>query len=304
MRLVAFRGPGSGTRLGAVVTRGDETGVIDLRAADATLPTDVLTLLESGPAAMERARAVVAEGRAPLVDGVRLLAPLARPPKLLAAASNYQSHITESGLPEVDKARIVPKLFLKPSSSIVGPDVPLVLPSVSDSVDWELELAAVIGTRCRDVSLDSALEVVAGYTIINDISARSMSWGLPDREPNAWNDFFDWLNGKWVDGFAPLGPWFVTADEIPNPQALELELRVNDELRQHANTSQMIFGVAELVSFASRFMTLEPGDMFATGTPAGVGATTRTYLVPGDVMTGTIEGLGSLTTPVVAGRAG
>jgi 2-keto-4-pentenoate hydratase/2-oxohepta-3-ene-1,7-dioic acid hydratase in catechol pathway len=232
-------------------------------------------------------------------DAVRLLAPIPRPPKVLAAAANYQAHITEAGLPEVDRTRIVPKLFLKPSSAVIAPGEPLRLPTISQDVDWELELGVVIGTRARDLGVAEALGAVAGYTIVNDVSARSLDWGLADREPNDWNGFFDWLNGKWLDGFAPMGPWLLTADEVPDPGALEIELRVNGTVRQAGSTGQMIFGVPELVSFASRIMTLEPGDVIATGTPAGVGATTGDRLRDGDLMEGTISGLGTLRTPVV-----
>jgi 2-keto-4-pentenoate hydratase/2-oxohepta-3-ene-1,7-dioic acid hydratase in catechol pathway len=299
MRLVTFHTGSGGARAGVVVARGGADEVIDIAATDNGLPTDLLALLEAGPAALDRVRGV-ANGKAPGVpiDSVQLQAPITRPPKLLAAAANYQSHITESGAHEVDKSRIIPKLFIKPSSAIVDPGAALQLPSVSHTVDWELELAVVIGRRCRDVPLGDALGVVAGYSIINDVSARTMDWGLDDREPSDWNDFFDWLNGKWLDGFAPMGPWLLTADEVTDPQALQLELRVNGEVKQHASTRDMIFGVAELVSFASRFMTLEPGDVFATGTPSGVGDTTGTYLRSGDVMEGTIDGLGVLRTPV------
>jgi 2-keto-4-pentenoate hydratase/2-oxohepta-3-ene-1,7-dioic acid hydratase in catechol pathway len=158
-------------------------------------------------------------------------------------------------------------------------------------------LAVVIGTRCRDVPVERALDVVFGYTVANDISARSAEWGV-DREDNKWNGFFDWLNGKWPDGFAPLGPCVVTADEVPDPQALDLGLSLNGQQRQRSNTREMIFGVAETIAFASRFMTLEPGDVIETGTPAGVGATTKTYLKAGDVMEAWVEGIGTLRTPV------
>ncbi|MBX3032265.1 MAG: fumarylacetoacetate hydrolase family protein [Chloroflexi bacterium] len=309
MRLVAFRAredtpTGEGARrLGAVVTRDHGDVVLDLTALDPTLPTDLVDLLAQD--ALDRSRSLVAGAGPetpthPIAD-VRLLAPIATPPKILAAAGNYQEHLVEGGAPRVDPARVVPRLFLKPTSTIIGPDEPFRLSPISRSIDWELELAAVVGRRCRDVAMAEALDVVAGYTIVNDISARSMEWGLADRQPSDWNGFFDWLNGKWLDGSAPLGPWFVTADEIPDPQALVMELRVNGEVRQSADTSQMIFGVAELVAFASRFLTLEPGDIIATGTPAGVGATTGTFLADGDVMEATIEGLGTLVTPVVAG---
>jgi 2-keto-4-pentenoate hydratase/2-oxohepta-3-ene-1,7-dioic acid hydratase in catechol pathway len=258
---------------------------------------DLLGLIEAGPGGLARAR----EARGPelTLSQVRLAAPLARPPKLLALAANYQDHITEAGLPRVTKERIVPKLFLKPSSAILGPNEPLCLPSVSHETDWEVELAVVIGTRCRNVQVERALDVVFGYTVANDVSARSADWGV-DREENRWNEFFDWLNGKWPDGFAPLGPCILTADEVPDPQALELGLRLNGEQKQRSSTREMIFGVAETIAFASRFMTLEPGDIIETGTPSGVGATTKTFLKTGDVMEAWVENIGTLRTPVTA----
>jgi 2-keto-4-pentenoate hydratase/2-oxohepta-3-ene-1,7-dioic acid hydratase in catechol pathway len=290
MRLVTYSAD-NGVRHGVLRGEGDAARVVDLG------PGDLLTLLEAGPDALTRARDASGPERA-LVD-VRLRAPLRRPPKLLALGANYQDHITEAGQPPVDKSRVVPKLFIKPSTAIIGPDETLCLPTISREVDWEIELAAVIGARCRTVPVDRALAVVAGYTILNDVSARSVDWGV-EREPSPWNGFNDWLNGKWPDGFAPFGPYLVTADEIPDPQALAMRLTVNGEVKQRATTSGMIFGVAETIAFATRFMTLEPGDVIATGTPSGVGATTGTYLQPGDVMEAWIERLGTLRTPVAA----
>ncbi|HEX2682152.1 MAG TPA: fumarylacetoacetate hydrolase family protein, partial [Candidatus Dormibacteraeota bacterium] len=232
--------------------------------------------------------------------GVELLPPVPRPGKLLAVAANYQDHIRESGLPPVDKSKRVPRLFLKPTTSLLAPGAALKLPAVSHTVDWELELAVVIGRSASFVTVGSALRHVAGYAIINDVSARSLDWDVA-RDDDPWNGFFDWLNGKWLDGFAPMGPWLRTADEVPDPQDLWLTLRVNGAERQHARTSDMIFSVAELVAFASRLMTLHPGDVIATGTPAGVGAATQTYLNAGDLVEGTIDGLGTLVTPVVRG---
>ena len=261
-----------------------ENSVLDLG------PGDLLSLIESG-------EPVAQSGVERDLRSVRLLAPLRRPPKLLALARNYQDHITEAGLPPVDKRRIVPKLFLKPSSAIVGPDEPVCLPTVSHTSDWEVELAVVIGRRCHNVAVERALEVVFGYTIANDLSARTTEWGV-ERDPDPWNEFFDWLNGKWPDGFAPLGPYVLTADEVPDPQSLDLSLLLNGEPKQHSNTREMISTVAETIAFATRFMTLEPGDIIETGTPSGVGATTGTYLKSGDVMEARIEGLGALRTPI------
>lgn len=233
----------------------------------------------------------------PLAD-ISLRAPLLRPGKLLAAAANYQEHVTETGAAPLERARLSPRLFLKPSTSIVGPDAPIRLPAVSDQVDWEAELAVVIGARCADVPVDDALSTVAGYLVANDVSARRLDLGYErDTEDKAaW--FFDWLAGKWADTFAPLGPWLVTADEIPDPQALTIALDLNGEPRQRGSTAQMIFSVAELIAHASRLCTLEPGDILLTGTPSGVGAARSEYLRPGDVLTVTIDGLGGLRNPV------
>ncbi len=230
----------------------------------------------------------------PLAD-VDLLAPLTRPGKLLAVAANYQDHVTESGAEPLDRSRISPRLFLKPPTALVPPGGAVPLPSVSRQVDWEGELAVVIGRTVKDLGVDQALSAVAGYTIANDVSARSVDYGYPRDTDDHAVRFFDWLAGKWLDGFCPLGPCLVTADEVADPQDLDIELRVNDVVRQHASTRHMIFSVAELVAFASRLMTLEPGDVLLTGTPSGVGATTGDYLGPGDRVAITISGLGTLT---------
>lgn len=223
------------------------------------------------------------------------LAPLLRPGKLLGVAANYQDHVTESGGEPLDKSRISPRLFLMPPTAIVGPEARVPAPNVSEQVDWEGELAVVIGHPAKDVPVESALDVVAGYAVGNDVSARSVDYGYPRDTDDAAVRFFDWLAGKWLDGFCPLGPWLVTRDEVPDPQRLDIELRVNDVVHQSASTAHMIFSVAELVAFASRLMTLEPGDVLLTGTPSGVGATTGKFLSSGDRLDVTITGLGTLT---------
>lgn len=231
---------------------------------------------------------------------VELRAPLLRPGKLLAVAANYQEHVREAGADDLDKSRISPRLFLKPSTSIGHPGGELALPSISHESDWEAELAVVIGERCKDVPLERALDVVWGYMASNDISARSLDLGYEREQDDEHVNFFDWLEGKWPDGFAPLGPFLVTADEIADPQRLAISLTLNGETKQDSSTGAMIFTVAELVSFASRVMTLEPGDVILTGTPSGVGVATSTFLQAGDTMTVTVERLGSLTTKVVS----
>ncbi|MGI8854951.1 MAG: fumarylacetoacetate hydrolase family protein [Thermomicrobiales bacterium] len=262
-------------------------------------PGDLLTLLESGDDWMQRARAASAGQSVPL-SSVRLCAPLRRPPKLLALAGNYQEHVRESKVADVQKKNAVPLLFLKPSTAIIAAGEPVYAPEISQAVDYELELGVVIGRRCKQIDAADALDVVAGYLVANDISGRVIDWGVERGEVTPRMAFFDWLNGKWPDSFAPMGPYVVTADAVPDPQALAMRLSVNGVVRQEASTADMIFTVAETIAFCSRFMTLEPGDIILTGTPSGVGATTETYLQPGDRMEAWIEGLGTLVTPVIA----
>lgn len=304
MRLATFQGPDGSPRAGAVIGGAGDERLIDLVAAsNGRIPDgDLLALLQAGPAALDAARAAIADGGdgQPL-GSVELLAPIRRPGKLLAVAGNFQAHIEEGGGQRVDKSKIVPKLFIKPSSSIIGPGAAVELPTVSNALDWELELAIVIGTGGRDIPVERARDHVAGYSVINDISARSMQWGVEGREPGGFDDFFDWLNGKWGDGFAAWGPWITTTDAVePDPNSLEMTLKVNDKVWQHGSTADMIFSPEEIIAFASRWMTLEPGDVIAGGTLDGTGDAVGTYLAAGDVMTGTIGDLGTLVTPVVA----
>jgi len=297
MRLATYSAGGEEPRAGIMTERG----VIDIaRAAGGELPDSLLGILQRADWRAELA-AVEARGLEPhhAAQAVKLHAPIARPGKILAAAGNYQAHIDEGGGTLVDPTRRTPRIFMKPSTALIGPDDPVVLPDVSTEVDWELELAIVIGTRARNVPVEDALSVVGGYTILNDVSARSMSWGVADREVHDWDRFFDWLAGKWLDTFAPSGPWIVTADEVEDPHSLALKLELNDEVAQDASTATMIFDCSDLIAFISRFTTLEPGDLIATGTPAGIGAVKGRFLRGGDVLVGTIEKLGSLRTPVV-----
>ena len=307
MRLASYRGPDGAPSAGVVLGDSGNERIVDIaEGSNGRVPSgDVLAVLEAGPDAMAAARAVESAGGSgrPLAS-VELLAPIRRPGKLLAVAGNFQAHIEEGGGTRVDKTKIVPKLFIKPSSSIIGPGEAVELPTVSDALDWELELAIVIGTRGRDIPLEKARDHIGGYSVINDISARRMQWGVAGREPGGFDDFFDWLNGKWGDGFAAWGPWITTTDSVqPDPNQLEMTLKVNDKVWQHGSTSDMIFSPEEIIAFASRWMTLEPGDVIAGGTLDGTGDAAGVYLKAGDVMTGTIGDLGTLTTPVVAARS-
>jgi len=238
------------------------------------------------------------ETRRPLVE-VQLLSPLLTPGKVIAVAANYQEHVKEAGGDARDQKTATPRLFLKPDTTITGPDAPVTLNPITQQLDWEVEIAAVIGRRAQAVTTDEALDYVFGYATSNDISARSLDLGTA-RDDNAWTGFFDWLEGKWLDGSAPVGPYLVSADEVPDPQDLGLTLTLNGETMQKGSSTDMVHTVAELVSFSSRLMTLNPGDMILTGTPSGVGATTGVFLKPGDTMVAEVEGLGRLATPIVA----
>ena len=302
MRLATFRGPDGQPRVGAVTGDAGNETIVDVSGGRSG---DLLMLLQAGPAALDAARATADAGGGQPLTSVELLAPIRRPGKLLAVAGNFQAHIEEGGGQRVDKTKIVPKLFIKPSSSIIGPGEPVELPTVSNALDWELELAIVIGTAGRDIPLERARDHIAGYSVINDISARSMQWGVEGREPGGFDDFFDWLNGKWGDGFAAWGPYITTTDSVkPDPNELEMTLTVNGKTWQHGSTSDMIFSPEEIIAFASRWMTLEPGDVIAGGTLDGTGDAAGVYLNAGDVMEGTIGDLGTLVTPVVAASNG
>jgi 2-keto-4-pentenoate hydratase/2-oxohepta-3-ene-1,7-dioic acid hydratase in catechol pathway len=301
MRLASYKGSDGSARSAVVVKRGRGDQVIDLNeASGGKLPADLLTLLQGGDRALNAARKIAkgrAEGKA--LGRVRLLAPLQRPGKLICIAGNFQKHIEEGGGQRVNKDIIVPKLFIKPSSAIIGPGEAVTLPPVAEkSTDWELELAVVIGKRGRDIPYSEALDYVAGYSVINDISGRSMDWNVKGRTPGGFDEFFDWLNGKWIDGFAAWGPWITTTDDVPNPSDLAMELKVNEKVWQKGNTGDMIFNFAEIISFASQFMTWEPGDVIASGTLDGTGDAAGVYLKAGDTMYGTVGNLGTLVTPV------
>ena len=188
----------------------------------------------------------------------------------------------------------MPRPFLKPATAVLNPDEEISWPVYSKKIDYELELGVVIGKKVKCIAIDEALSAVAGYTIVNDVSARSVTFA-EGRMSRPWDEFYDWLIGKWADGFLPMGPYLVTSDEIADVQNLKMELKVNGEIRQKADTNQMIYSVADIVSFLSFVMTLEPGDIIATGTPAGVAMATGNFLQPGDKIEGAIEKLGTLT---------
>jgi acylpyruvate hydrolase len=217
---------------------------------------------------------------------VRLRAPLRRPGKIICVGLNYQSHRAEQGI----KSPARPVFFLKSGNTICGPGDPIVLPANSTEVDYEAELAVVIGKRGKGIAEEKVFEHVAGYTILNDVTARDMQFA--DGQ---------WFRGKSCDTFGPTGPWLVTADEIPDPHCLRISLTLNGRTMQDSNTSDLIFKIPFLVSYLSQSLTWEAGDLLSTGTPGGVGHYRKppVYLEPGDTVSVTVEGIGTLTNPVV-----
>jgi 5-carboxymethyl-2-hydroxymuconate isomerase len=271
MRLAQMR---TDDRRVAAVRRGETWHAL---AAD-----DLGTLVRAGDAALRDA--VQQASPEPLANPVPE-APL-RPGKVVAIGLNYLDHIREAGLEEPG----APLVFAKFPSSVIGPEEAIVIdPALTSRVDWEVELAAVIGSPLRDVPVESALDGVLGYTIANDVSARDLQFG--DGQ---------WTRGKSLDTFCPLGPEIVTADEIGDPQRLALRTRVNGDTVQDSSTEHMLFGVAQLLSHCSRAFTLEPGDVLLTGTPWGCGEfmDPPRHLQPGDVVEVEVEGIGVLRNPV------
>lgn len=236
------------------------------------------------PAGLERI-AQIDINSLPIVDrsNLRLGPPVGRTPKYLAIGLNYADHAAETGMPVPSE----PLIFSKATSCISGPDDPISLPEHATKVDYEVELAFVIGTRGTQISEEDAMDYVAGYCLANDVSERA--W---QKETSG-----QWIKGKSLDGFGPLGPWLVTKDEIPDPHNLSVYLDVNGERRQESNTNQLIFSIPQIISTITRYMTLEPGDVIATGTPSGVGWGKKPpiFLKAGDKIRLGIEGLGEQT---------
>ena len=271
MKLVAFAQDAAGRRLGAL----DGDTLVDL--------TDAIGL---EPWAVEDARPASLEGPRSRLADVRLLAPIARPGKIICVGLNYHDHCREQGIEAPD----YPMLFSKFANAVANPGVDVVRPRATEKLDLECELAVVIGRRAKSVGRSDALDHVFGYTILNDVTMRDLQ--REDRQ---------WLRAKGSDGFAPMGPVLVTRDEVPDPGHLAIRSAVNGETWQDSTTAEMVFDVATIVAFASRTITLEPGDVIATGTPAGVGhyQDPPRYLKGGDVMRCEIEGIGTLENRVV-----
>jgi 2-keto-4-pentenoate hydratase/2-oxohepta-3-ene-1,7-dioic acid hydratase in catechol pathway len=260
----------------------DDQGVMrDLSAQIGDIAAADLT-----PARLARLRSIETWTLPTIPAATRLSVPWHGMSKFVCVGLNYKDHAAEAKMALPTE----PILFLKAASALTGPNDPVVLPQGAEKGDWEVELGVVIGTRARYVSEADALSHVAGYCVVNDVSERAFQLERGGT----------WDKGKGCDTFGPVGPWLVTADEVPDPQRLSLWLDVNGERMQDGNTSTMVFGVAQLVSYVSRYMTLEPGDLIATGTPAGVGMGRQRFLKPGDTMRLGIAGLGEQSTTVHA----
>jgi len=295
MKLVTFS-DGAGARLGVLDDSGKR--VTDLSVAAPALPRDMGAFVAAGAAALDKARQAVAGERGQLpLESVRLLAPFPRPAKnILCVGKNYFEHAREfhqSGFDASagkDAIPEVPIIFTKWPNSVTGPGD--AIPSANDptrSVDYEGELTVVIGAVARNVKKADAFKHVYGYTIVNDVTARTLQ-----------HRHKQWFLGKSLDGFCPMGPCLLTADEVPDVTRLQLQTRVNGELRQNAPVSDLIFDIPTLIEAISALMTLEPGDLIATGTCAGVGIgfNPPKYLKRGDVVAVTIEPIGTLSNPV------
>ncbi len=287
MRLSSFVPPGAtGVRTG--VALGAE--IIDLTDSEVGLPASLADLLGLGTPAIEAAaKAPTTSAARFALSQVELRAPVPRPPKVLGIGMNYRAHVAELG-------REPPEYqywFNKQRTCVVGPGAPILVPTVSEMVDYEGELAVVIGRRCEHVPAERWLEVVAGFTVINDVSVRDWQWRTPT-----------FTMGKSFPSHGPLGPFLVTPDELGSTENLSLRTWVNGELRQDSSTSDMIFSCAEMIEYLTSAFALEPGDVLATGTPAGVaaGMSEPRWLRAGDTVRIEIEGLGSLENPV-AGAA-
>ena len=294
MRLVTVEGPALGGLLGEEVVLLRPALAAAMRAGGedpagaAIIPDDMAALIANEAAMVAAGRAIAfaarpenAALRTP-ISAARLLAPL-RPGKILGIGRNYGDHAKEVGGPKLE----APRIFMKPASSVVGPGAVVRIPPAVKKPDWEAELGVVIGRRAKEVDEQTALDHVAGYTVLDDVSAREFQFDVP----LAMTSF-----AKGMDGFCPMGPCLATADEVGEPWALDIRCWLNGEDVQHGNTRDLIFPVATLIAFLSRYMTLEPGDVIATGTPAGVGhfRDPPRYLKSGDRLRMEVERVGVL----------
>lgn len=281
---------GDGPRAAVVRQRDNgEFDYVDLHRTDPTLPATLRELI-AAPGALAAA-AKLADSAEPIAGTVRVLPPIPDPEKIICIGLNYADHAAETGAQVGDE----PVVFCKFPTAIRGPGDAIELPAASSEVDYEAELVVVIGREGRHIPLEEAMQHVAGYTCGHDVSARDWQKHKPGGQ---------WLLGKSFDSFAPIGPHLVTADDVPDPHNLPIQLRLGGQVMQDSTTAQLIFRIDQLVSYLSQVCTLKPGDLIFTGTPPGVGAARKppVFLKPGDVAEVAIDGIGTLTNPVVAER--
>jgi 2-keto-4-pentenoate hydratase/2-oxohepta-3-ene-1,7-dioic acid hydratase in catechol pathway len=263
---------------------------VDVNVADPSMPPTVRGLLELGPERQRQAWSALKSGKVRYAQaGARLLAPVPDARKIICIGLNYRDHAAESGVPAPSE----PVLFSKYATALAGHEQPIVLPRVSHEVDYEAELVVAIGRGGRHIARERAFEHVGGYAPGHDVSARDWQLNKPGKQ---------WMAGKTFDTFAPVGPALVTPDEVPDPHALRIQLKLNGQTMQDSSTSQLIFGIDELIAYLSQVFTLEPGDLIFTGTPPGVGMARKppVWLKPGDSVEVEIERVGRLRNPVVA----
>jgi 2-keto-4-pentenoate hydratase/2-oxohepta-3-ene-1,7-dioic acid hydratase in catechol pathway len=283
MKIITFKrldAPSGGYRVGALT---DDGRISDLTQGNDLSATEVLRCFDLESGFIEQAK--TATHTVLNREDVEIVSPVPRSGKIICIGLNYRDHAEESGM----AIPTSPVIFSKFSTCAIGPNQPIIIPDGSTQTDYEAELAFVMGRRAQNVKKEDALNYVFGYSNFNDVSARDFQFA--DGQ---------WQRGKSCDTFAPMGEFTATTDEITDPQNLSIKLRLNGETLQDSNTGQMIFGVAELVEFLSRFITLEPGDVVATGTPPGVGFARKppVYMKDGDTVEVEIEGLGVLSSPV------
>jgi 2-keto-4-pentenoate hydratase/2-oxohepta-3-ene-1,7-dioic acid hydratase in catechol pathway len=290
MKLVSYLADGL-VRVGGLFDKAGVEYLIDLHQANPSLPSDMIAFLRMGDEALSQAEEVLCESEKyeliPL-SKVRLGPPIPNPSKIICLGLNYQDHAPKEG----SAAPAFPTFFAKYNNCLIGPGDPIILPAVTKQVDYEAELAVVIGKRGKNIPFDRAFDHVVGYTGFNDVSARDYQ-----------SRTSQWLQGKTFDTFGPMGPVLVTRDEIPHPDQLDIALVLNGQTMQHSNTAHLIFSIPQIIVYLSQFMTLEAGDVISTGTPGGVGAlrTPPVFLKAGDQVKVVIEQIGELINPVING---
>ena len=283
MRLLTFEADGK-ARPGVLL---ETNGIFDLSTAG--FPS-MLDVIEANSGDLRKLRELLPEASADTaysLGAVKLLAPIPKPRKLICVGLNYRDHATETG----SEIPAVPTIFNKFATAVIAPGENIILPKVSQSPDYEAEFAFIIGRGGRRIPAESWKEHVFGYTIVNDVSARDYQRATTQ-----------WLMGKTFDTFAPMGPWIVTADAVPDPHNLDIRMEINGEILQNSNTRELIFKIPDLIAFLSSVFTLEPGDIVSTGTPAGVGVARKPprFLQPGDDVAVQIPAIGELRNPVIA----